>query len=68
MKLSHLHRHYWTERLSHREVSQKEKNKYIFMHICGIHKNGIDGLICKAEIEIDIENKCMDTKARRGLE
>ena len=51
MKLSHLHRHYWTETLSHREVSQKEKNKYIFMHICGIQKNGIDDLICKAEIE-----------------
>ena len=34
------------------EVSQKEKNKYILMHICGIYKNGIDDLICKAEIEI----------------
>ena len=22
--------------------------------------NGIDDLICKAEIEIDIENKCME--------
>ena len=51
----------------HIEWSQKEKNKYIFTHICGIQKNVIDGLICKAEIEIDIENKCMDTKARRGL-
>ena len=51
----------------HIEWSQKEKNKYIFTHICGIQKNVIDGLICKAEIEIDIENKCMETKARRGL-
>ena len=34
------------------EVSQKEKNKYhILTHICGIQKNGIDDLICKAEIE-----------------
>ena len=34
------------------EVSQKEKNKYfILMHTCGIQKNGIDELICKAEIE-----------------
>ena len=34
------------------EVSQKEKNKYpILMHICEIYKNGIDDLICKAEIE-----------------
>ena len=34
------------------EVSQKEKNKYrILTHIFGIQKNGIDDLICKAEIE-----------------
>ena len=34
------------------EVSQKEKNQYrILTHICGIQKNGIDELICKAEIE-----------------
>ena len=34
------------------EVSQKKKNKYhILTHICGIKKNGIDDLICKAEIE-----------------
>ena len=34
------------------EVSQKEKNKYrILTHTCGIWKNGIDDLICKAEIE-----------------
>ena len=47
------------------EVNQKEKNKYcIFKHICGIYKNGLDDLICKAEIETDIENKCMDTILR----
>ena len=34
------------------EVSQKEKSKYrIIMHICGIQKNDIDDLICRAEIE-----------------
>ena len=34
------------------EVSQKQKNKYrILTHICGIQKNGIDELICKAEVE-----------------
>ena len=33
------------------EVSQKEKKNCILMHICGIHKNGIDDLICKAETE-----------------
>ena len=33
------------------EVSQKEENKYILTHICGIKKYGIDDLICKAEIE-----------------
>ena len=49
------------------EVSQKEKNKYcILMHICGIQKNGVDDLICKAEIETDVENKSMDTKGGKG--
>ena len=33
------------------EVSQKEKSKCIKTFICGIWKNGIDDLICKAEIE-----------------
>ena len=34
------------------EVNQKEKNIYcILMHICGIQKNGIDELICKAVID-----------------
>ena len=37
------------------EVSQKEKNKYrILMHICGTQKNGIDELVCRAEIETQI--------------
>ena len=50
------------------EISQKEKNKYcILTHICGILKNGIDDLICKAEIETDIESKCMDTKGAGGV-
>ena len=31
------------------EVSQKEKNKYILTHICGIYKNGTDEPVCKAE-------------------
>ena len=34
------------------EVRQKEKNKYrILSHIYGFFKNGIDYVICKAEIE-----------------
>ena len=38
------------ETLIQSEVNQKEKNKYhILMYICGISKNGIDDLICKAE-------------------
>ena len=50
------------------EVSQKEKNKYcILTHICGISKNGIDDLIRKAEVETDVENKCMDTKGEGGV-
>ena len=39
------------------EVSHKEKNKYhILMHICGIEKNVMDELICKADIEIQRTN------------
>ena len=34
------------------------------MHIRGIQKNGIDDLICKAQIETHVENKCMDTKGK----
>ena len=38
------------------EVNQKEKNKYrILMHICGIQKNGTDELVCKAEIETQMQ-------------
>ena len=45
------------------EVSQKEKNKYrILTHICGIQKNGADELVCRAEIDTEVENKRMDTK------
>ena len=36
------------------EVSQK--NKYcILMHVCGIQKNGIDNLICKAETDTQMQ-------------
>ena len=38
------------------EVSQKEKNKYhILTHICGIQKNGADELVCKTEIETQMQ-------------
>ena len=38
------------------EVSQKEKNKYhILTHICGTQKNGTDELVCKAEIETQMQ-------------
>ena len=52
------------------EVSQKEKIKYyILTHKCGIQKNGTDDLIYKTKIETDIENKCVDTEARkRGVQ
>ena len=42
------------ELVIHREVSQKEKNKYhILMHVCEIQKNHTDKLLCKAEIETE---------------
>ena len=55
------------ESVIHSEVSQKEKNKFcIISLICGTHKSDTDELICKAEIETDIENKHMDTNRERG--
>ena len=38
------------------EVSQKEKNKYrVISFMCGIQKNDTDELICKAEIETQMQ-------------
>ena len=38
------------------EVSQKQKNKYcIIFLICGIQKNDMEELICKAEIETQMQ-------------
>ena len=38
------------------QASQKEKNKFhIISLVCGIWKNGTDELICKAEIESQIQ-------------
>ena len=47
----------WIQRLSYRvKLSQKQKNKYcILMHICGTQKNGTDELVCRAEIEAQMQ-------------
>ena len=38
------------------EVSQKEKNKcHILTHVCGVQKNGTDELVCKAEVETQMQ-------------
>ena len=38
------------------EVSQKEKNKYcILTYVSGNQKNGTDELVCKAEIETQMQ-------------
>ena len=56
MKLGHLQRHGWIQRLIQSEISKKEKNKYrILMHICGIQKNGTDEPVCRAEIETEMQ-------------
>ena len=56
MKLGHLQRREWIQRLIQSEVSQKEKNRYrILTHICGTQKNGTDELVCKAEIETQMQ-------------
>ena len=38
----------------------------MLMHTCGIQKKGTGELTCKAEIDTDAENKCMDTKRGKG--
>ena len=51
------------EKVTQREVTQKEKNKYHVISItCGILKNGTDKLICNEEIDTDAEKKLMDTE------
>ena len=48
------------------KVSQKEKNKYCLISlICGIQKNGTDELVCKAEIESQMQRTNMVTKGDR---
>ena len=37
------------------EISQKEKNKYIILLLCGIQKNGVDEQVFKAEIETQMQ-------------
>ena len=51
-------------------VRQKDKNKYcIFMHTCGIQKNGIDDLICKGERETQTQRTNMwIPRWKEGLE
>ena len=38
----------------------------MLMNICEIQKNGTDELICKAEIETDVENKRVHQGGREG--
>ena len=49
------------------EVSQKEENKYwMLTHTCGTWKNGRDDLICKAEMETQIQSTNMDARWAEG--
>ena len=49
------------------EVSQKEKNKYrVLTHICGIWKNGTDELVCRAEIETQMQRTNVWTPMGEG--
>ena len=44
------------------KISQKEKNEYrILMHIYGIQKNGTDEPICRAGIEVNVEDTLVGT-------
>ena len=55
----HLQRHGQTQRQS--EVSQTEKNKYCIISLTkvesGIQKTGTDELVCKSEIETQMQRK-----------
>ena len=49
------------------EVSQKEKDKYrIILLICGIQKNGTGELICKAEIESQMQKTNLQLPRGKG--
>ena len=44
------------------EASQKEKNKYhILTHLCGIYKDGTEEAVCKALMQMQTENRLIDT-------
>ena len=44
------------ETVTQSEVNQKEKNKYrILTHVCGTQKNGTDELVCRAEVETQMQ-------------
>ena len=57
-----------------REVSQKEKNKYLTLrHIYGIQKDGTDEIICKAAIKTQgegngnpLQYSCLENPMDRG--
>ena len=53
MKLSHLQGHGWTQRLSHREKSEKNNNQLPFTNAYMWNlENDTDEPICKVEIEM----------------
>ena len=44
------------------EVSHKEKHQYsILTHMCGIYKDGNNGLICETAKETDVKNRFLDS-------
>ena len=50
------------------EVSQKEKGKYnILMNIYGIWKDGADEPICRAAVEMQTENRLVDTVGKERV-
>ena len=55
MKLGCLQRHAWTQRMPYRIKSEKEKQIAYINVIHRIQKNGIDDLICKTEIETQMQ-------------
>ena len=46
------------ETVTQGKASQKENKYRILTQVRGIQGNGTDDLICKAEVETDMDNKC----------
>ena len=70
--LGHLQRYRCEPRVfivKQSEVSQKEKNKYrILTHIHGFQENGSDESMCRAEMEMQMQRRNLQTQSGKKRE